>query len=147
MLEVSKDFGYDLLQTERDLFEIDHCAAGAYLAQDWNFPDELAAAIATHHDALVPNECSLENVVKLSWRLADSLATQRSPRPRPNSTPASSPHICRNGGKFAVGVEGKFVSIIWMLHFHHLTSVQSGRHLHATPRLTTVSGSAIVLKY
>ena len=73
MLEVSNDFGYDLLQTERDLFEIDHCAAGAYLAQDWNFPDELAAAIATHHDALVPNECSLENVVKVSWRLADSL--------------------------------------------------------------------------
>src|SRR5678809_1593634 len=45
MLEVSNDFGFDLLQTERDLFEIDHCAAGAYIAQDWNFPDELAAAI------------------------------------------------------------------------------------------------------
>ena len=25
-------FGFDFLQTERDLFEIDHCAAGAYLA-------------------------------------------------------------------------------------------------------------------
>ncbi len=50
LLEVSDDFGFDLLQTERDLFEIDHCAAGAYLAQDWDFPDELAAAIATHHD-------------------------------------------------------------------------------------------------
>jgi len=34
MLEVSNDFGFDLLQTERDLFEIDHCAAGAYLAQE-----------------------------------------------------------------------------------------------------------------
>ena len=38
MLEVSDDFGFDLLQTERDLFEIDHCAAGAYLAQDGTFP-------------------------------------------------------------------------------------------------------------
>ncbi len=73
MLEVSNDFGYDLLTTERDLFEIDHCAAGAYIAQDWDFPDELAAAIATHHDAPVSQERSLENVVKLSWRLADSL--------------------------------------------------------------------------
>ena len=73
MLEVSDDFGYDLLKTERDLFEIDHCAAGAYLAQDWDFPDELAAAIATHHDAPVRGERTLENVVKLSWRLADSL--------------------------------------------------------------------------
>ncbi|MEO8131809.1 MAG: HDOD domain-containing protein [Bryobacteraceae bacterium] len=73
MLEVSNDFGYDLLQTERDLFEIDHCAAGAYVAQDWNFPDELAAAIAVHHDAPVQDEKSLDNVVKLSWRLADTL--------------------------------------------------------------------------
>jgi putative nucleotidyltransferase with HDIG domain len=73
MLEVSDDFGFDLLQTERDLFEIDHCAAGAYLAQDWNFPDELAAAIATHHDEPVPGEVSLYNLIKVSWRLADVL--------------------------------------------------------------------------
>ena len=73
MLEVSDDFGFDLLQTERDLFEIDHCAAGAYLAQDWDFPDELAAAIATHHDETVANERSLDNLVKVSWRLSDAL--------------------------------------------------------------------------
>lgn len=73
MLEVSNDFGYNLLQTERDLFEIDHCAAGAYVAKDWNFPDELASAIGTHHDNPVREEHSLENVVKLSWRIADAL--------------------------------------------------------------------------
>ncbi|MCU1236383.1 MAG: metal dependent phosphohydrolase, partial [Candidatus Solibacter sp.] len=73
MLEVSDDFGFDLLSTERDLFEIDHCAAGAYLAQDWGFPDELAAVIATHHDDPVPGEASLYNVVKVCWRLADAL--------------------------------------------------------------------------
>jgi len=73
MLEVSDDYGFDLLQTERDLFEIDHCAAGAYLAQDWDFPEELAAVIATHHDDLVPGEISIYNLVKASWRLADVL--------------------------------------------------------------------------
>ena len=73
MLEVSDDFGFDLLETERDLFEIDHCAAGAYLAQDWDFPDEFAAAIATHHDEPVPGEISLYNLIKVSWRLADAL--------------------------------------------------------------------------
>jgi putative nucleotidyltransferase with HDIG domain len=73
MLEVSNEFGYDLLKTERDLFEIDHCAAGAYLAQDWNFPDELAAALATHHDDPVPDEHSLYNLIKVSWRLTDTL--------------------------------------------------------------------------
>src|SRR5271157_1968048 len=73
LLEVSDDFGFDLLETERDLFEIDHCAAGAYLAQDWDFPDELAAAIATHHDEPVPGEIGLDNLIKVSWRLADAL--------------------------------------------------------------------------
>jgi putative nucleotidyltransferase with HDIG domain len=73
MLEISNDFGFDLLQTERDLFEIDHCAAGAYLALDWQFPDQLAAAIATHHDEPVPNMRSLDNLIKVSWRLTDTL--------------------------------------------------------------------------
>ena len=73
MLEVSNDFGFDLLQTERDLFEIDHCAAGAYLAQDWNFPDELAAAIATHHDEPVVGDPTLDTIIQVSWRLTDTL--------------------------------------------------------------------------
>ena len=73
MLEVSNDFGFDLLNTERDLFEIDHCAAGAYLAQDWDFPDELAAAIAVHHDEPVRGQTGLDNLVQVSWRLADAL--------------------------------------------------------------------------
>jgi putative nucleotidyltransferase with HDIG domain len=73
MLEVSNDFGFDLLQTERDLFEIDHCLAGSYLAQDWDFPDELAAAIAAHHDEPQANDHSLDCLVQVSWRLADTL--------------------------------------------------------------------------
>jgi putative nucleotidyltransferase with HDIG domain len=73
MLDVSSQFGLDLLRTERDLFEIDHCAAGAYLAQEWNFPDEIAAAIATHHDGPDTTEFSLYSLVQISWRLADVL--------------------------------------------------------------------------
>jgi putative nucleotidyltransferase with HDIG domain len=73
MLEVSNVFGFDLLQTERDLFEIDHCDAGAYLAVDWSFPDELAAAIATHHDDPVSGQRDLDNIIKVSWRLTDTL--------------------------------------------------------------------------
>lgn len=73
LLEVSNDCGFDLLQTERELFEIDHCAAGAYLAEDWGFPNKLVAAIATHHDEPVAGETSLGNLIKVSWRLADVL--------------------------------------------------------------------------
>ena len=73
LLEVSNNFGFDLLQTERELFEIDHCAAGAYLALDWNFPDQLAAAILTHHDDPVAHQLSLDNLIKISWRMTDAL--------------------------------------------------------------------------
>ena len=73
MLEVTNDGGFDLLRTEQDLFDIDHCDAGCYLAQDWGFPDELAAAIATHHDEPVPADMGLNNLIRVSWRLADAL--------------------------------------------------------------------------
>jgi putative nucleotidyltransferase with HDIG domain len=73
MLDVSREYGYDLLQTERDLFDIDHCAAGAWLAREWNFPEEIAAAIATHHDNPAPGDASLNGLVRISWLLADTL--------------------------------------------------------------------------
>jgi putative nucleotidyltransferase with HDIG domain len=73
MLEVSNDFGFDLLETERDLFEIDHCAAGAFLARGWNFPEDLANAIATHHQNPVSTARNLANIVKVAWRLTDAL--------------------------------------------------------------------------
>ncbi len=73
MLEVSNDFGFDLLETERDLFEIDHCAAGAHLARAWDFPEELAEVLAVHHAEPVRGERSLDNLVRISWRLSDSL--------------------------------------------------------------------------
>ena len=73
MLDVYTDFGFELLQSERDLFDIDHCAAGAYLARDWNFPDKLAAAIAAHHDEPAAEDRSIDNIIKVSWRLTDTL--------------------------------------------------------------------------
>ncbi len=72
MLAVSDEYGFDLLKTEWDLFDIDHCAAGAYLAQDWDFPDELAATMATHHNDPTAGEYSVDNIVRVAWRLADA---------------------------------------------------------------------------
>ena len=73
MLAVSNDFGFDLVATERDLFDIDHCAAGAWLAKEWEFPDELVQAIAAHHDEPTPGATGLNALVQVSWRLADAL--------------------------------------------------------------------------
>ena len=46
---------------------------GRYLAQDWDFPDELAAAIAVHHDEPFSRISDLDGLVQVSWRLADTL--------------------------------------------------------------------------
>ena len=73
MLDVSSEFNFDLLQAERDIFEIDHCAAGARLAQKWGFPNEIAAAIASHHDEPNAESGSISALVQVSWRLADTL--------------------------------------------------------------------------
>jgi len=73
MLAVSNDFGFDLPTTERDVFDIDHCAAGAWLPKEWDFPDELAQAIAAHHDEPTPGTTGLNSLVQISWRLADAL--------------------------------------------------------------------------
>jgi HD-like signal output (HDOD) protein len=73
MLEISRDFGFDLLNTERDLFEIDHSAAGAWLARKWDFPDELVDAIAAHHEEPTAGRTGLQSLVQISWRLADAL--------------------------------------------------------------------------
>lgn len=70
MIDVSTEFGLDLLQTERDLFEIDHCAAGAWLAREWNFPEPIVLAIASHHKD--PDQSApLSNLVQICWRLAE----------------------------------------------------------------------------
>lgn len=82
MLEVSSECGFDLIQTERDLFEIDHCAAGAFLAEEWNFPDPIIAAIATHHQA-PGGPPSLANLVRIGWRMADTLGYAAFPPAEP----------------------------------------------------------------
>jgi HD-like signal output (HDOD) protein len=70
MIEVSTEFGLDLLGAERDLFEIDHCAAGAWLAEEWNFPEPIVTAIASHHEE--PHKsAALTSLVQIGWRLAD----------------------------------------------------------------------------
>jgi HD-like signal output (HDOD) protein len=70
MVEVSAEYGFNLIGTERDLFEIDHCAAGACLAEEWNFPDAIVVAIAAHHEE-PKRSPSLFSLVQVCWRLAD----------------------------------------------------------------------------
>lgn len=70
---VSEENAFDLLQTERDLFDIDHCEAGRWLVREWHLPQEYGEIAARHHQDLLPSRLDLLEVVSLGCRLADML--------------------------------------------------------------------------
>jgi len=73
ILSVSAERSFDLLQTERDLFDIDHCQAGAWLAGTWGLPPDIVLAAMHHHEAPTMHKFSIPNLVALGCRLADCL--------------------------------------------------------------------------
>jgi putative nucleotidyltransferase with HDIG domain len=76
LLSVVIENHFGLLSSERELFDIDHCQAGAWLAEQWNFPDELKRVVAKHHDPPRNGALDLLKLIHLSCRLADSLGFQ-----------------------------------------------------------------------
>jgi putative nucleotidyltransferase with HDIG domain len=73
LLSVVMENGFSLLATEKDLFEVDHCMAGAWLAGEWNFPPELVEVAGRHHDPPQRGAFNLLKLANLSCRMADSL--------------------------------------------------------------------------
>jgi putative nucleotidyltransferase with HDIG domain len=71
LLNVCIENQFDLLSSERDLFDIDHCEAGAWLAEGWEFPAELVQVIADHHHHTPEAAEPLLRTVHLACRLAD----------------------------------------------------------------------------
>lgn len=74
LLAVSQEFSYDLLATERDLFDIDHCQAGEWLVKHLSLPEELSEVIVRHHDQSILSEpFRMVHLVRLAGRMADTL--------------------------------------------------------------------------
>lgn len=73
LLDVARQEGFDQLECERQLFDIDHCAAGQWLARHWNLPADLSLAIAQHHEAVLQKPGPLTPLVRCACRLADHL--------------------------------------------------------------------------
>lgn len=73
LLSVVVENHFSILQSERDLFDIDHCEAGAWLAEEWDFPKELVAVIGDHHDPAESLTLDLTHLIRVTCRLADSL--------------------------------------------------------------------------
>lgn len=73
LLNVCIENNFDLMNSERDLFDIDHCEAGAWLADGWQFPPELVEVIARHHAPPVEPSGDLTRLVNIACRLADCI--------------------------------------------------------------------------
>jgi len=75
LLAVSAQQEFDLMLMERQLFDIDHCEAGAWLTRKMLFPPELTEVAANHHAHAPEDNRSfrLVHLVQVADRLADAL--------------------------------------------------------------------------
>jgi putative nucleotidyltransferase with HDIG domain len=76
VLAVTEENSMDILQVERDLFDLDHCQAGLWLMKEWKFPEEFHDIAARHHSEPTTGEFDLLALVRLACRLADTLGFQ-----------------------------------------------------------------------
>lgn len=73
LLSVVIENRFAVLASEQDLFDVDHCQAGAWLAEKWEFPPELRRVAELHHNPPVNGSFDLVRLVNLACRLSDSL--------------------------------------------------------------------------
>jgi HD-like signal output (HDOD) protein len=58
---------------EKTLFGMNHCEAGAFLAQTWGFPTSLSTHMAGHHESNGGGLADPRYLIQVACRLADSL--------------------------------------------------------------------------
>ncbi len=72
LLADSTERGSDLMAAERELFDIDHCSAGAWLIEKMPFP-ELREIVAWHHEPVAAGPFRMLQLVQIADRMADAL--------------------------------------------------------------------------
>jgi HD-like signal output (HDOD) protein len=68
-----EDHRFDLLQCEKSVFEMDHCEAGLWLMDRWEFPAQLSEVAALHHREPTADTPALVAAVYIAWQMADML--------------------------------------------------------------------------
>jgi putative nucleotidyltransferase with HDIG domain len=69
---VARENDFDELECEWELFDVDHCTAGAWLARHWNLPDDFVEAISQHHRVEVI-DASLVSIVTAAHHVANRI--------------------------------------------------------------------------
>jgi len=73
LLAIAEQTPSNILGVEEALFDTDHCQAGRWLMNEWQFPFEFHEVAARHHLDPVPGQSDLLLLVQLACRLADTL--------------------------------------------------------------------------
>jgi len=76
VLEAPHDSAAACLESERNLFEMDHCQAGLWLTQRWGFPPAYSRVAGCHHDELPAAPQDLASLAHAACLLADALGFQ-----------------------------------------------------------------------
>jgi putative nucleotidyltransferase with HDIG domain len=71
IFSIDRDGGCDLLPLEKSIFHIDHCQAGRWILEQWEFPEELRDVVSFHHTKPQPGASDLLRVVYAGWQIAD----------------------------------------------------------------------------
>jgi putative nucleotidyltransferase with HDIG domain len=72
LLAVSGENVFDLISTEHDLFDIDHCEAGAWITEKMALPEDMVEVAARHHQ-LPEGPFRMVHLVRVADRLADAM--------------------------------------------------------------------------
>lgn len=73
LLSIADKHKLGVLQGERDLFDLDHCQAGAWMAGEWGLPPDIACATEHHHEDSASQQADIPKVVAMGCRLAETL--------------------------------------------------------------------------
>lgn len=71
-IEIARE-GTDMRETERSLFDIDHCQAGQWIVERMFLPEEICRCVVHHHDTDIPSDWELVRLVRTADALADAL--------------------------------------------------------------------------
>ena len=73
LLLAAEENTMNVLDEERQLFGLDHCQAGRWLAEQWKLPPHFAEIAEHHHSRRIPDKFDLLALVQVACRLADCI--------------------------------------------------------------------------
>jgi HD-like signal output (HDOD) protein len=81
--------GRDLLECERELFQVDHAALAGLILESWGLPEKLCDAVAKHHD--LDADTSLAVAVETGCNAAEHVGFGRCGCPEHPGTERTTP--------------------------------------------------------